>query len=71
MTAKIIPFPSQGRVGLVPADADQEYLPPGVRALMAIMEATERVFGSDMPPKGMSDADWRKAIAPYLPHGLM
>jgi len=64
MTAKIIPFPSQGRVRLVPAD--QEDLPPGVRALMAIMEATERAFGSDMPPKGMSVEQHLQAITPHL-----
>jgi hypothetical protein len=66
MSAKIIPFPSQGRVRLIPADADQEYLPPGVRALMAIMEATERAFGSDMPPKGMSVEQHLQAITPHL-----
>lgn len=66
MTAKIIPFPSQNRVRLVPVDAEQEYLPPAVRQLLAIMEATERAFGSNMPPKGMSDEDYREAIAPYL-----
>jgi hypothetical protein len=66
MNAKIIPFPSQNRVHLVPADAEQEYLPPDVRALLAIMEATERAFGSDMSPKGMSDEEWRRSIAPYL-----
>lgn len=66
MTAKIIPFPSQGRVRLIPVDAAQEYLPPAVRQLLAIMEATERAFGSDMPPKGMSDDEYHRAIAPYL-----
>jgi len=71
MTANIIPFPSQGRVRLAPIDDDDEDLPIGVRALLAIMEATERVFGSDMPPKGTSDAEWRRAIAPHLPPGLM
>jgi hypothetical protein len=66
MSAKIIPFPSQGRVRLVPADAEQEYLPPGVRQLLAIIEATELAFGSDMPPKGMSVQQHLAAIAPYL-----
>lgn len=66
MAAKIIPFPSKGRVRLVPADADQEYLPPAVRQLLAIMEATERAFGSDMPPKGMTPEQHLQAIAPHL-----
>ncbi|WP_233842190.1 hypothetical protein [Dyella sp. 2HG41-7] len=66
MTANIIPFPSHARVRMVPIDAEQEYLPPAVRQLLAVMEATERAFGSDMPPKGMSDDDYHRAIAPYL-----
>jgi hypothetical protein len=70
MTANIIPFPMQGRVRLTPVNDDFD-MPPGVRALLAIMEATERAFGSDMPPKGMSDMECRKAIAPYLAPGLM
>jgi hypothetical protein len=66
MSAKVIPFPSQGRVRLVPADAEQEYLPPGVRALLAIMEATERKYGSIMPPKSMTPEEHVRDVAPYL-----
>jgi hypothetical protein len=71
MTARIIPFPSRNRVRLVPVDADHEYLSPPVRKLMAMMEATERAFGSSMPPKGISDEAWRRAIAPYLVPSVM
>lgn len=66
MTAKIILFPSQGCVHLVPVDACRECLPPAVRQLLAIMDATESAFGSDMPPKGMSVEEHLQAVAPYL-----
>ena len=66
MSAQIIPFPAQGRVRLAPVDGHVDDLPHGVRALLAIMEATECVFGSNMPPKGMSMEEHLKAIAPYL-----
>lgn len=66
MTAKIIPFPSQGRVRLKPVDDDNENLPVGVRALLAIMEATERKYGSIMPPKSMTPGEHVRDIAPYL-----
>jgi hypothetical protein len=65
MTAKIIPFPSRGRVRLAPVDDDED-LPPGVRALLAIMEATERKYGSIMPPKGMSPEEHIRDVAPHL-----
>lgn len=66
MTAKLIPFPSQGRVRLVPVSADQEYLPPAVRQLLAIMEATGRKYGSIMPQKGMSPEEHVRDVALYL-----
>lgn len=64
MTTKIIPFPSQGRVRLKPVDDDN--LPVGVRALLAIMEATERKYGSIMPPESMSPREHVRDVAPYL-----
>ena len=66
MSAKIIPFPSQGRVRLRPVDDDDENIPAGVRALLAIMEATERKYGSAMPPSGMSAEEHIRDVAPYL-----
>jgi hypothetical protein len=66
MTAKIIPFPAQGRVRLAPVDDDDGDLPPGVRQLLSIMEATERKYGSIMPPKGMSPEEHIRDVAPQL-----
>jgi hypothetical protein len=66
MTAKIIPFPSQDRVLLVPVGADAGSLPPAVRKLLAIIEATERALGSNRAPKGLSMQQYLTAIAPYL-----
>lgn len=43
-----------------------EYLPPGVRALLAVMEASERKFGSIMPPESMSPKEHVRDVAPYL-----
>jgi hypothetical protein len=57
MTAKIIPFPSQGRVQLKRVDSEREELPLAVRQLMAIMDATERKYGSVLPPPGVSVDD--------------
>jgi hypothetical protein len=66
MTAKIIPFPSSAIVRAVPIDAEREYQPPGVRALLAIMEATERKYGSIMPPKDVSPEQHIRDVAPHL-----
>lgn len=66
MTAKLIPFPLLSRARLVPVDADHEYLPPGVRSLLEIMEATERKYDSIMPPKGMSPEEHIRDAAPHL-----
>jgi hypothetical protein len=66
MTAKIIPFPSQGRVRLAPIDVGAEYLPPAVRQLLAIMEAKERKYGSNMPPEGMTADEHIRDVAPHL-----
>jgi len=66
MTAKIIHFPFQGRVRLKPVDDDNENLPVAVRALLALMEATERKYGSIMPPKSMTPEEHVRDVAPHL-----
>jgi len=55
-----------GRVRLIPVRADREYLPPGPRALLAMIEATERKYGSIMPPKGTSPEEHIQNVAPCL-----
>lgn len=46
MSAKITPFPSQGRVRLVPIDAADERLPVAVRQLLAVIEAKDHQLAS-------------------------
>jgi hypothetical protein len=66
VTAKIIPFPSQHRVRLAPAVLDDIVLPAPVLQLLAIMEQTERGFGSISALNEFSAAQHLGVFAPCL-----